>query len=148
MSSTTLDRAAKSFDPYLKLIHRLPLRPIRSEADYGQASEVYSELADRAEARSLADGETEYMEVLGRLVNEYDESHSSLLREIRENPITPLQALKVLLEENAMGNGDLAKLLGIGSGHASLILNGKRGLSKANIRILAERFRVNPSLFL
>ena len=30
----------------------------------------------------------------------------------------------------------------------AIIVNGKRQLSKAHIRVLAERFRVDPGLFL
>ena len=45
-----------------------------------------------------------------------------------------------------MKPADLGRLLGNRS-LASLILHGKRGLSKTHIRILADRFKVEPGLF-
>lgn len=47
-----------------------------------------------------------------------------------------------------MNTADLGRLLGGGTGLASLIVNGKRELSKANIRKLAEHFHVSPALFI
>ncbi len=47
-----------------------------------------------------------------------------------------------------MNGNDLGELLGSGKGMASLILNGKRELSKANIRVLADRFKVSAAAFL
>jgi antitoxin component HigA of HigAB toxin-antitoxin module len=52
------------------------------------------------------------------------------------------------MDQQGMNTTDLGKLLGSGPGQASLILNGKRELSKTNIRTLAERFKVSPALFL
>jgi antitoxin component HigA of HigAB toxin-antitoxin module len=46
-----------------------------------------------------------------------------------------------------MSSADLAKVLGNKTA-ASLILNGKRELSKAHIRSVAARFKVDPGLFL
>jgi HTH-type transcriptional regulator/antitoxin HigA len=59
----------------------------------------------------------------------------------------PLEALKYLLRENGMKAIDLGKLLGNRS-LASQILSGKRGPSKAHIRLLSERFKVEPGLFI
>ena len=58
-----------------------------------------------------------------------------------------MEHLKFLMEQNGMKTIDLGKLIG-NRGLASLIVNGKRQLSKAHIRVLAERFRVDPGLFL
>jgi antitoxin component HigA of HigAB toxin-antitoxin module len=52
------------------------------------------------------------------------------------------------MEEHGLNTTSLGELLGSGPGQASLILNGKRELSKANIRTLADRFKVSPALFL
>jgi len=51
------------------------------------------------------------------------------------------------MAENGMKAIDLGRLLDSRS-VASQILHGKRGLSKTHIRILAERFNVEPGLFL
>jgi antitoxin component HigA of HigAB toxin-antitoxin module len=55
--------------------------------------------------------------------------------------------LRDLVAEAGMNTVSLGKLVG-GSGQASLILQGKRELSKANIRKLADYFHVSPALFL
>jgi len=51
------------------------------------------------------------------------------------------------LEENNMSGSDLGRLLGNRT-LGSALLSGKRKLSKTHIKILAERFRVDASLFL
>ena len=58
----------------------------------------------------------------------------------------PLEALKFLMAENGMKPADLGQVLGSRS-LASQVLNGKRGLSKAIIARLSERFKVAPGLF-
>jgi HTH-type transcriptional regulator/antitoxin HigA len=55
--------------------------------------------------------------------------------------------LKYLMQESGMTQADLARLLG-NRAVASLILSGKRELSKTHIRKLAGHFRVSPALFL
>jgi HTH-type transcriptional regulator/antitoxin HigA len=59
----------------------------------------------------------------------------------------PLTMLKYLMQESGMTQGDLGRLLG-NRALASLVLNGRRQLSKSHIRKLAGHFKVSPSLFL
>ena len=66
---------------------------------------------------------------------------------LRVRKLPPIELLKYLMEEHGMNTVSLGKLVG-GSGQASLVLRGKRELSKANIRALADRFNVSPALFL
>jgi antitoxin component HigA of HigAB toxin-antitoxin module len=47
-----------------------------------------------------------------------------------------------------MNSSKLGELLGNNRSLGAKILRGERQLSKAHIRILAERFKVNPALFL
>jgi HTH-type transcriptional regulator/antitoxin HigA len=146
MSRATMKRRAAGepiADDYLKLVRRFPLRPIRYVADYDRAMEILRDLIGRADD-GLTAGESDYTDVLGRLVGEYDQKYSSILKQ----KSSPLEILKYLLEEQKMSTTDLGKLLGSGPGQASLILNGKRELSKANIRTLADRFKVSAALFL
>lgn len=145
--NTTKERTHKQkvADDYLDLIHRYPLRPIRSEAEYQQAMEIYRELGDRAEAGSISAGESDYLDVLVKLTRDYDQKHSSLLKNRKKTP--PLVMLRHMVKESGMNTVSLGKLVG-GSGQASLILQGKRELSKANIRTLAEHFGVSPALFI
>jgi antitoxin component HigA of HigAB toxin-antitoxin module len=52
------------------------------------------------------------------------------------------------MRDHGMNTTQLGDLLGSGSGQASMILNGKRELSKANIRVLAARFNVSAGLLI
>jgi HTH-type transcriptional regulator / antitoxin HigA len=130
-------------DDYFELVRRFPLRPIRVEGEYNRAVEILKELIGRADV-SLTAGESDYADVLGRLVAEYDRDHSSILK---QKP-TPVEMLKYLMGEHGINTSGLGKLLDSGAGQASLILNGKRELSKSNIRTLAERFKVSAAIFI
>jgi HTH-type transcriptional regulator / antitoxin HigA len=138
----TVSRHRAVTDDYLKLVLQFPLRPIRTASQYDDSRRIHLELMSRADT-DLNEEELDYVQVLGHLIREYDEAHSTL----RRKKSSPIQRLKFLMEENGMNTIDLGKLVG-GSGQASLILNGKRQLSKTNILTLARRFKVNPSLFL
>jgi HTH-type transcriptional regulator / antitoxin HigA len=144
MSRATSTHRIEVADDYLKLVRRFPLRPIRNRVEYDLAVEILGKLIGRADA-GLTPGEGDYTDVLSRLVGEYDQQHFTILGNTK---LSPLQALKCLMEEHAMKSADLGRLLGSGQGQASLILNGKRELSKANIRTLAEHFKVSAALFL
>jgi len=129
-------------DDYLRLIRRCPLRVIQTKDEYDSAVAVYAELLGRADSPGLSTGESDYTDVLSRLISEYDDNHHPIPK------AAPIDVLKHLMQEHGMKTSDLGKLLGSGRGHASLILNGKRELSKANIRTLADRFKVSAALFL
>ncbi len=148
MSRTTAKkRGERAADDYLDWVIRFPLRPIRTQPDYDRALQILQDLTGRADA-GISAGESDYADVLSHLVRDYDEQHSSLLKQraAGRRP-SPIELLKHLMEEHGMNTISLGKLVG-GSGQASMILSGKRELSKANIRTLAARFKVSPAVFL
>ena len=126
---------------YLALCREWPLRPIRNLADYDAASVVLDRLAVRGED-DLDAGERDYLEMLELAIERYDDEHCKM-----EETGTPLEHLKEMMRQAGMKTTDLGNLLG-NRGLASLILNGKRELSKTHIRILADRFKVSPALFI
>jgi HTH-type transcriptional regulator / antitoxin HigA len=73
----------------------------------------------------------------------YDQEHHDLDTQPRD----PLSMLKYLMQESSMTQADLGRLLG-NRALASLILNGRRQLSKSHIRKLANHFKLSPALFL
>jgi antitoxin component HigA of HigAB toxin-antitoxin module len=77
---------------------------------------------------SQTDGEQDYLDALSILIQRYDEEYFPM-----PDDASHLENLKFLLSENKMNIVDLGNLLG-NRGLASLILNRKRKLSKANIR--------------
>ena len=129
-------------DSYFALVREFPLVPIKTERQYDQAIAFLEGLAVRGE-NALDSGERAYLEALTQFVGDYEDEH----HRINLRDLTPLDSLKFLMEENGMKPADLGRLLGNRS-LATQILHGKRGLSKTHIRLLAERFRVNPGLFL
>lgn len=131
-----LDRA------YQTLLHRFPLRPLRSDRDYETAVAVLDELAVRPEG-SLERGAQDYFDTLSLLVEAYDLAHD----EVDAEPRDPLAMLKFVMAESGMTQAELGRLLG-NRALASLILNGHRQLSKMHIRKLATHFKVSPALFL
>lgn len=142
MRNTAATKVRDIHDDYFELIKRFPLRPIRNRAEYDLAINLLGELVGRADA-GLSDGESDYTDMLSEIVTAYDRKHFPL-----NTRLTPLQALKFIMEETGMRTTDLGRLLGSGAGQASMILNGKRQLSKANIRTLADHFKVSSDLFL
>ena len=127
---------------YLALVRRFPLRPIRTHADYGDAIEIIRELMLRGED-VLDRGQQDYLEGLSRFVADYE---SERLR-IDLSGLRPLDALKHLMGVRGMSTADLGRVLASQSA-ASMLLTGRRELSKSQIVKLAAYFGVEPGLFL
>ena len=121
------------------LCRMLPPRPIRDEADYDNAIEMLDSLV----GFQLNKDQFDYVEVMTTLVGAYEDVHHA----IDTSDISGLDSLKYLLEHNGMTASNLGLLLGNRS-LGSKILRGERELSKAHLRILAERFKVDAGLFL
>jgi HTH-type transcriptional regulator / antitoxin HigA len=139
--ATTKRGPVRVRDDYLELVRTFPLHPIRSENEYDRATDVMMKLALKGES-NLTRGERDYLDGLTVFITRYEDERYPI-----KTKSSPIERLKYLMEENGMKAIDLGKLVG-GRGQASLILSGKRELSKANIRALAERFKVSPALFL
>lgn len=124
---------------YTGLVAMLPPRPIHDDVDLANASEMI----DRLAGFDLNADQEDYLEALSTFVEAYERGRFPM----DDSRITPLDTLKFLLAENSMTASDLGRLLGNRT-LGPAILTGRRGLSKANIKKLAERFKVEPGLFL
>jgi HTH-type transcriptional regulator/antitoxin HigA len=100
-------------------------------------------MIDRLAGFDLNGDQEDYLEAISTFVEAYERSRFP----IDDSRISPLEVLKFLLAENDMTASDLGRLLGNRT-LGPAILTGRRGLSKAHIRKLAERFGVEPGLFL
>lgn len=79
------------------------------------------------------------METIGTLVETYESST------LPEMPGSPIDALKALMEEHGLAQSDLRE---IGTqGVVSELLAGKRQLNLRQVRLLSERFKVSPAVF-
>ena len=133
MSATLLDERQ-----YRKLLDvTLPVA-IRTEAEYHRLLGAAAALMDKREDE-MSEEEGRLLELLGILIDEYEN---------RAHPLPkaePHKMLAYLLQEKNMKPSDLWSVLP--KSRASEILNGKRGISKAQARQLAELLRVPVELF-
>lgn len=135
MTTMTSDNAASA---YFELVHRLPLRPIQTDDGLDAAIAMIDELLDRPE---LLPDETDYLEVLGRLVEDYENEH------VHIPEVRGVRALEHLMEENDLKQSDLAHLFG-GKSAISEVLRGNRALSKSQIVRLRDYFGVPADTFI
>src|SRR4051794_35909850 len=91
-------RARAGADDYLELVRQLPLRPIRSEAEYDRAARVLDSLV----LRNLSPGEADYLQVLTLLVEAYDDEQDPPGRP----ESSPAEVLRALVEHRGMTTTD------------------------------------------
>lgn len=89
----------------------------------------------------LSPEEDRLLELLSVLVEEYENKHYPIPK------LEPRQTLKYLLDERQMKQSDLLPVFG-SSGIASEVVNGKRSISKAQAKKLAEFFNVSVEMFI
>ena len=126
---------------YSQLVRKFPPRPIHSARQYDETVAVINKLAVRDED-SLSAAEADYLDALATFVERYDGEHFA-----EPPPGTALERLRYLVEQSGMSASDLGRLLG-NRGLGSILLAGKRELSKTHIRVLADHFRLDAGYFL
>jgi HTH-type transcriptional regulator / antitoxin HigA len=135
MSSTTLELNEKT---YRQLLGRALPHVIRTEEE---CERLTNELMRLDERERLSLEEKELAELLTVLIEEYEE---------RRYPIrkaSPQQTLQHLMEARKLTQKDLWKVFG-SKGITSEVFHGKRAVSKAQARKLAEFFHVSVELFI
>jgi HTH-type transcriptional regulator/antitoxin HigA len=109
-----------------------------NEKDYNNLVNLLDSLIDEVgnnESHPLSS----LMETIGSLIEAYE---SLNYPEIEGDPIN---ALKTLMEEHGLKQSDLPE---IGSqGVVSEIISGKRQLNVRQLKLLSERFKVSPAVF-
>jgi HTH-type transcriptional regulator/antitoxin HigA len=124
---------------YAELVALCMPRPLHDEVDYRNALAVLDAMA----GFHLNADQEDYFEAISTFVEKYEsENHA-----IESRGLTPVELLRTLMEEQGMSASDLGRLLGDRSlGHR--LLSGRRNLSKAHIRKLAEHFAIGPAALL
>ena len=139
MAARTKSKERAEPDAYMDLIRRFPLKPIKNDGQHQQAVEIVGELL----GRELDSGTSDYLDTLILLVNKYeDENHTP-----KGADLSPQQALRAIMAANGMSQAEMGRILG-SEPAVSMFLSGQRELSKANIKALVARFRVDAGLFL
>ena len=103
----------------------MEIKPIKNEKDYNQALERLETIFDA----KLGTRESDELEVLGILIDQYENEHFPI------GLPDPIEAIKFRMEQMGYNQNDLAKIVGFKS-RASEILNRKRKLSLEMIRQL------------
>lgn len=113
-------------------------RPLRSDHDLEGAIAITHRLLDRSD---LSDAELDYLDILGSLIEAYEDVHVPI------PPVSGVEALRHLMEENGLTQRDLIPLLGTRS-VVSEVLRGNRNLSKKHIKALSAHFGLPADVFL
>lgn len=132
----------QSFDTrkYGRLLTRTQPVVIKTEADYDRIDVEIGRLLKKGHER-LAAEERALLELLTRLIEDYDAEHENFPRS------APHEILQFLLAQNDLKPADLIPIFK-SRGYVSEVLNGKRAVSKRLAKALGERFSVSANLFL
>ena len=123
-----------------ELMLLVPLRPIRSIAAHTQAVRMLSALG---QLERMNRDQSEYFEVLADLVERGERRRWP----IDAASVSVRETLRSFLADHGMTASDLGRLLGERTlGHK--VLTGKRKLTTAQVRTLANHFHVSTDLFI
>jgi HTH-type transcriptional regulator/antitoxin HigA len=122
---------------YLDLLFKFPPRPINSEADLRATQAVINSLLDQDE---LSQDEEDYLDVLGTLVADYEQTLTAL------PDIHGMELLKTLIAERNLHPQDLVSIFRTES-LASDVLDGRCQLTPQHIQDLAAFFHISTEAF-
>ena len=120
-----------------KLLAKSLPRPIRTDDEHAHFTAKLLALDERDD---LSAEEEALAEVLTLLIQDYEDKHHPLPH------VSPNQSLAALMEEHGLKHKDIWPVLG-NKGAATEVLSGRRSISKAQAKRLAEFFRVPIDLF-
>jgi HTH-type transcriptional regulator / antitoxin HigA len=129
---------APAADTYMEFVRRFPLKTIKNDDEHERATGMISQLM----GRDLDSGAGDYFDALLVLVGKYEDEHHAV-----DESMTPRQALRALMESNTLSQADIGRIIGSESA-VSVFLKGDRDLSKAQIKKLAERFKVDAAVYI
>src|SRR5262249_24000886 len=112
---------------------------IRNEIECRRIEGEMSKLLQKCD--KLTPEEERLLNLLSALVERYEDATG----DFPASP--PHRVLRFLMEQNDLKQVDLVKIIG-SSGRVSEVVNGKRGISKAQAKALGEFFKVSSELFI
>lgn len=120
------------------LMEALP-QVIETDAELARVEKIISDLLRKGE--NLSPEEEKLLDLLSNLVEVYEDERW-VIPEAR-----PVNVLKFLIAQNGLKQSDLLPIFS-SSGIASEVINGKRSISKAQAKKLAEFFNVSIAVFI
>lgn len=139
MRTIDMESLSKQWNPISEL-----LSPIKSPADYEDARTLLDQLIDEVgsdESHPLAS----LLYHLGKLVDDYECSDEEL-GDIGYKG-DAISMIKFLMDQHGLKQMDLKDVFG-SQGNVSEVLKGIRALNLKQIKKLAEKFHVDPSVFI
>ena len=124
---------------YAELLSATLPRIIENDAELERAAQGVEALLDKGERRTRE--EEALCRLVLRLIEDYQQAHRAIPR------LPPNEALEALMEARNLRQVDLLPVFGSRS-RISDAVKGKREISKAHARKLAEFFSVSPELFI
>jgi HTH-type transcriptional regulator/antitoxin HigA len=121
----------------VEMIRQGTPRLIHSEDDLTQYTQALFDLTAKPDPTP---DEEEAIELISLLIDHYETVHYPLPE------AEPVEVLRFLLEQNGLRQRDIAPELGSES-IVSLVLSGKRQLTREAIARLSRRFNVSPAVF-
>src|SRR5215210_1806398 len=125
---------------YAALVALYPPRPLHDAIDERNVEEIVSEMA----GHKLTGDQEDYLNLMSDLLLKYQSTRHP--RRIKRR--SAKERLKYLMSQSQMTPADLAALLQCSQPLISLVLAGRRNLSKPNIKKLATHFKLDAGYFL
>jgi HTH-type transcriptional regulator/antitoxin HigA len=132
MTNLTLDEIN-----YSKLLAEIAPRAITTQEEYDRLLVVAERLTF---AKSLTSEEKVLYKLLVTLIEVYETENYPIESE-------PHEILQHIMESSGTHQADLVGIIG-SSGVVSEVVNGKRGISKAQAKALGDYFKISASLFI
>ena len=120
---------------------------IKTENDYNEALEIIEHLFTEAKDEK-DDPLNDLIDIISRAIERYELNQENIIKFHKEaNEINQeISVLRVIMEQHNLTLTALKNEIGSKS-LVSMILNGKRNLTKEHISKLSERFNLNPAIF-
>ena len=138
LASKPIVKSALKLGRDLELVREFELRPITTGSQLRKAHQVAEDLEAKGK---LSRDERDYLEVLGDLIEKYED------RAIKVDPVSDGEMITFLIGMKKVTQSVVAKETGIPGSVLSNILHGKRRLNRGQIGKLADYFGVDPTVF-
>ncbi len=139
ISGNAIVKAKFDAKKYARLLAESLPAVIETEEENDRLIGVAQQLIKKGSDRTPE--ETRLLKLLSHLIQEFEE------RFYKPRMATPREVLRELMAANGLKQSDLAPIFG-SKGVASEVINGKRGISKAQAKALASFFKVSTDVFL
>jgi HTH-type transcriptional regulator/antitoxin HigA len=120
---------------------------IKTDQDYSEAIEIIDYLFDKVED-SEEDPLNDLIDLISRAIEKYELIQENIIDFHKKSSCVnqEISVLRVLMTQHNLNLSDFKNEIGSKS-LVSMILNGKRNLTKEHIAKLSRKFNIDPSLF-